>query len=61
MFEAVPDFAERGLGSLTWIIDYNRQSLDGHRVPYSPMGTDDKRIEKTFLANGWDVLQVTPR
>ncbi len=58
LFEAVPDFAERGLGSLTWIIDYNRQSLDGHRVPYSPMGTDDKRIEKTFLANGWDVLQV---
>ena len=58
LFEAIPDFAERELGSLTWIIDYNRQSLDGHRVPFSPMGTDDKRIEKTFLANGWDVLQV---
>ncbi|MDE0151868.1 MAG: pyruvate dehydrogenase [Bdellovibrionales bacterium] len=58
LFEAIPDFAERELGSLTWIIDYNRQSLDGHRVPFSPMGTDDKRIEQTFLANGWDVLQV---
>ena len=58
LFEAIPDFAEREIGSLTWIIDYNRQSLDGHRVPFSPMGTDDRRIEKTFLANGWDVLQV---
>jgi len=30
VFEATPDFAEREIGNLTWIVDYNRQSLDGH-------------------------------
>lgn len=32
MYEAIPDFAEREIGNLTWIVDYNRQSLDGHRI-----------------------------
>jgi len=32
LYEAVPDFAEREIGNLTWIVDYNRQSLDGHRI-----------------------------
>ena len=24
--------SERGIGNLTWIVDYNRQCLDGHRI-----------------------------
>ena len=58
LFEAIPDIAERQLGAVTWIIDYNRQSLDGHRSTHPCLQTDDKRIEKTFLANGWEVIQV---
>lgn len=60
MFEAVPEFAERELGNLTWILDYNRQSLDGHRITNQQiMGASDAdRIEKTFIANGWEVIQV---
>lgn len=60
LLEAIPDFAEREVGNLTWIIDYNRQSLDGHRITNKKamQGTDDKRIERTLKANGWDVIQV---
>ena len=60
VYEAIPDFAERELGNLTWIIDYNRQSLDGHRITNKEImnGTDDVRIERTMIANGWDVIQV---
>jgi pyruvate dehydrogenase E1 component len=60
LFEAVPDFAERQIGNLTWIVDYNRQSLDGHRITNTKAlnGTDAKRIEGTMLANGWEVIQV---
>lgn len=60
LYEAIPDFAERELGNLTWIIDYNRQSLDGHRITNKEImgGTDDQRIERTMIANGWDVIQV---
>ncbi|MCB0415474.1 MAG: pyruvate dehydrogenase, partial [Bdellovibrionales bacterium] len=60
LFEAIPDFAEREIGNLTWIIDYNRQSLDGHRITNKEImdGTDDSRIERTMLANGWHVIQV---
>jgi pyruvate dehydrogenase E1 component len=60
VYEAIPDFAEREIGNLTWIIDYNRQSLDGHRITNKEImnGTDDTRIERTMLANGWDVIQV---
>ncbi len=60
LFEAVPDFAERQIGNLTWVIDYNRQSLDGHRITNTEAlnGTDAKRIEATMLANGWEVIQV---
>lgn len=60
MYEAIPDFAERELGNLTWIVDYNRQSLDGHRISNKKImsGTDADRIERTMLANGWDVIQV---
>src|SRR5690606_14502396 len=57
---AIPDFAERQIGNLTWIVDYNRQSLDGHRITNKKImsGTDNVRIEKTMLANGWEVIQV---
>lgn len=60
LFEAVPDFAERQIGNLTWIVDYNRQSLDGHRITNTKAlnGTDAKRIEGTMAANGWEVIQV---
>lgn len=60
MFEATPDFAERELGNLTWIVDYNRQSLDGHRITNEKIwnGTDADRIERTMAANGWEVIQV---
>lgn len=60
MYEAVPDFAERELGTLTWIVDYNRQSLDGHRITNQKImnGTDADRIERTMAANGWEVIQV---
>ncbi|KYG67045.1 pyruvate dehydrogenase [Bdellovibrio bacteriovorus] len=60
MYEAVPDFAERELGSVTWILDYNRQSLDGHRITNKDImnGTDADRVERTMAANGWEVIQV---
>ncbi|MCB0376895.1 MAG: pyruvate dehydrogenase [Bdellovibrionales bacterium] len=60
LFEATPDFAEREIGNLTWILDYNRQSLDGHRITNKDImgGTDNERIEKTMAANGWQVIQV---
>jgi pyruvate dehydrogenase E1 component len=60
LHEAVPDFAERELGNLTWIVDYNRQSLDGHRMTNigAMHGTDDQRIQRTMEANGWHVVQV---
>ncbi len=54
MYEAVPDFAEREIGNLTWMVDYNRQSLDGHRIVNQKImeGTDADRIEKSMAANG---------
>ncbi len=60
LLEAMPDFAERMLGNVTWIIDYNRQNLDGTRMPNEKglEGRDCDRIEKTALANGWKVIQV---
>lgn len=60
MFEAIPDFAEREIGNLTWMVDYNRQSLDGHRINNKKImgGTDAERIERTMVANGWEVIQV---
>lgn len=60
LHEAIPDFAEREIGNLTWIIDYNRQSLDGHRITNKGVmeGTDNQRIQRTMEANGWEVIQV---
>ncbi|GJM21238.1 MAG: pyruvate dehydrogenase E1 component [Planctomycetota bacterium] len=60
LMEAMPDFAERELGNVTWIIDYNRQNLDGARMPNKRglAGTDAHRIEEMAEANGWEVIQV---
>ncbi|MEQ1664142.1 MAG: pyruvate dehydrogenase [Bdellovibrionales bacterium] len=60
LHEAIPDFAEREIGNLTWIVDYNRQSLDGHRITNNIATgyTDDQRIKQTMLANGWDVIEA---
>ncbi len=60
LMEAVPDLAERETGNLTWILDYNRQSLDGHRLinPRTMKGSDADRVEKTLLANGWRVIHL---
>ena len=60
MHEAIPDFAEREIGNLTWILDYNRQSLDGHRITNRQImnGTDGDRIQRSMEANGWEVIQV---
>jgi pyruvate dehydrogenase E1 component len=60
LLEAMPDLAERQLGNVTWIIDYNRQNLDGTRIPNERglEGTDCDRIERTARANGWNVIQL---
>lgn len=60
LMEAMPDAAERELGNVVWIVDYNRQNLDGTRIP-NPRGlrgTDGMRMERVALANGWEVIQV---
>ncbi|HVJ64313.1 MAG TPA: pyruvate dehydrogenase [Bdellovibrionota bacterium] len=60
LIEAMPEAAERGIGNLTWILDYNRQSLDGHRVINEDAlgGHDSDRVEGTARANGWDVIHI---
>lgn len=60
LLEALPDVAERQLGNVTWIIDYNRQNLDGTRIPNERTlkGADCDRIERTASANGWNVVQL---
>ena len=51
------EFREGSL--LTWIVDYNRQNLDGTRIPNKRglSGTDSDRMERVAVANGWDVIQ----
>ncbi len=60
LMEVLPEVAERELDNVTWIVDYNRQNLDGTRIPNKRglKGTDADRIEKTCAANGWRVIQV---
>ncbi|MCB9655818.1 MAG: pyruvate dehydrogenase [Deltaproteobacteria bacterium] len=60
LMEAMPDAAERELGNVIWIVDYNRQNLDGTRIPNMRglRGTDAGRMERVAAANGWDVIQV---
>ena len=60
LLEVLPEVAERELGNVTWIVDYNRQNLDGTRIPNNRglQGTDADRIERTAIANGWAVIQL---
>ncbi len=60
LYEALPEASERQLGNVTWIVDYNRQSLDGTRNSNEGDGRfkDCDRIERTVLANGWKALQL---
>ncbi|HEV8114197.1 MAG TPA: pyruvate dehydrogenase [Planctomycetota bacterium] len=60
LMECLPDVAERQLGNVTWIVDYNRQNLDGTRIPNERglRGADCDRIERTCRDNGWRVIQV---
>ncbi|MBL8858255.1 MAG: pyruvate dehydrogenase [Planctomycetes bacterium] len=60
LLEALPDVAERQLTNCTWIIDYNRQNLDGTRIPNERglSGADCDRIERTAAGNGWKVIQL---
>ncbi|MEZ4814283.1 MAG: pyruvate dehydrogenase [Bdellovibrionota bacterium] len=60
LLEAMPEGRERGLNRLTWIVDYNRQSLDGNRThSEEALGFKDcDRIEGLASANGWDVIQL---
>ncbi len=56
LHECMPDVPERHLGNVTWIVDYNRQNLDGARIKSEDMtGTDADRIERLGRANGWVV------
>ncbi|HRK02427.1 MAG TPA: pyruvate dehydrogenase, partial [Oligoflexia bacterium] len=58
--ECMPDVAERELNNVTWIVDYNRQNLDGTRIFNEAgfAGTDADRIERMAAANGWRVVQA---
>ncbi len=60
LLEVMPEVAERGLVDVTWIVDYNRQNLDGTRTGFVPGSnrSDADRIQGTFEANGWRVLQL---
>lgn len=56
LMEAMPDAGERELSNLVWIVDYNRQNLDGTRViNEKALGHGDaERIRQIAEANGWD-------
>lgn len=58
--EAMPDGGERQLGNVIWIVDYNRQNLDGTRVinEKAMRGTDADRIVKVAEANGWEAIKL---
>ncbi|MBC8368835.1 MAG: pyruvate dehydrogenase, partial [Planctomycetes bacterium] len=60
LFEAITDFGERRLNNVSWILDYNRQSLDGTRLLNNDAfgGTDADRIHTTMVANGWNVIEL---
>ena len=53
IWEAIVDQATQGLGNVTWIVDFNRQSLD-RVVP----GVKALQWEAQFLAAGWQVIEV---
>jgi pyruvate dehydrogenase E1 component len=53
IYEALQEGWKNDLRNTWWIIDYNRQSLDGivHEGLF-------RRVEKIFEAFGWDVVRV---
>lgn len=56
LLEAMPDAGDRQLGRVIWIVDYNRQNLDGIRVANEKAfgGTDADRMCRSAKANGWN-------
>lgn len=58
LMEAMPDAGDRQLGNLVWIVDYNRQNLDGTRIVNEKAlgGTDADRILGIAKANGWEPI-----
>lgn len=60
LMEAMPDAGERQLGNLVWIVDYNRQNLDGTRVLNEEAlgGSDADRICRLGEANGWRSVKL---
>ncbi len=53
IWEAVADHATQGLGSVTWVVDFNRQSLD-RVIPGVRIG----QWRAQFAAAGWHVVEV---
>ncbi len=53
IWEAIADPATEGLGNVTWIVDFNRQSLD-RVVP----GVRIQQWRGQFAAAGWHVVEV---
>lgn len=60
LMEAMPDAGDRELGRLIWIVDYNRQNLDGTRVMNEKAlgGSDADRIVRLSEANGWEAIAL---
>ncbi len=56
--EAMPDAGERELSRVVWIVDYNRQNLDGTRISNEKAfeGSDADRMARIGRANGWDAI-----
>ncbi len=53
IWEAIADSATSGLGNVTWVVDFNRQSLD-RVVP----GIRIQQWTAQFAAAGWHVVEV---
>ena len=53
VWEAIADSATAGLGNVTWVVDFNRQSLD-RVVP----GIRIQQWTAQFAAAGWHVVEV---
>ena len=53
IWEAIADPATQGLGNVTWVVDFNRQSLD-RVVP----GVRIEQWTQQFAAQGWHVVEV---
>lgn len=53
VWEAVAEPATRGLGNVTWVVDFNRQSLD-RVIP----GVRIQQWTQQFQAAGWHVVEV---